>query len=184
AERLVEGGAVLATVDQNRVKRPVEIVTRTDTRREHRLDRILDGGRPHPHAGLAQRAGEIDDIVGDAPFGIRFCCSVGGHGYSAAESSALTSSRMRRPSPCPMRAMSSWYFSSTPMVSEMVSGSSAILSNSVSAPAQSMVSATPGTLNRSISRSFCTNETTSADRRLLACGTLVRTISSSRAASG
>ena len=53
-------------------------------------------------------------------------------------SSALTSSRMRRPSPCSMRAMSSWYFSSTPIVSETVSGSSATLSSSVSALAQSM----------------------------------------------
>ena len=43
------------------------------------------------------------------------------------------------------------------MVSDTVSGSSATLSSSVSAPAQSMVSATPGTLNSSSSRSFWMN---------------------------
>ena len=66
-----------------------------------------------------------------------------------------------------MRAMSSWYFSSTPIVSDTVSGSSATLSSSVSAPAQSIVSATPGTLNSSSCRSFWMKRTTSADSRLV-----------------
>src|SRR5438128_5148113 len=128
--------------DQHRMQRPIEIVPRADAGGEHRLDGILDRGRTDTHAGLAQRPREIDDVVGDmsvrcrlSGFRARRC-----HGaYSAAESSALTSLRIRRPSPCSMRAMSSWYFRSTPIVSDTVSGSRATLSSSVSAPAQSMV---------------------------------------------
>ena len=66
---------------------------------------------------------------------------------AARSSRALSSSSLALvPS---MRAMSSWYFSSTPSVSETVAGSSATTSSSASAVAQSSVSATPGDLNRS-----------------------------------
>ena len=63
--------------------------------------------------------------------------------------SARTSSRILRTSLDPMRAMSSWYFSSTPSVSATSDGSSATASSSTSACAQSSVSATPGALNSS-----------------------------------
>ena len=134
------------------------------------------------------RTREIDDVVGKPALRrstIRNVRRDRHPGYSAAvESSALTSLRRRRPSPCSIRAISSWYLSRTPIVSDTVSGSSATLSSSVSAPAQSSVSATPGTLNRSSWRSFWMKPTISAERRLLACGTFRLTISSSRWASG
>ena len=69
-ERLVEGRVVFAPVDQHGMQRPVEIVARADARREYRLDGILDRRRPDAHARLAQRAGEIDDVVGKPP--VRF----------------------------------------------------------------------------------------------------------------
>jgi hypothetical protein len=88
---------ILVPRHQHGVQRPVEIVAGTYTGGQHRLDGVLDRGRPNPHAGLAQGAGEIDDVVGDAPVGgglFRFgACH---RPYSAAESSAFTSLRMRR----------------------------------------------------------------------------------------
>src|SRR3546814_9133665 len=57
--------------------------------------------------------------------------------------------------------MSSWYLSSTPSVLSMVSGSSATLSRKASARVQSIVSATPGSLNSSVSRRCCTKATIS-----------------------
>ena len=81
--------------------------------------------------------------------------------------------------PC-RRGMSSWYFSSTPSVSLMVSGSSSSRSSCDSAVAQSIVSATPGSLNRSSLRSSCTKPTTWRDSRSLAPGALPFRISSSR----
>ena len=62
--------------------------------------------------------------------------------------------------------MSSWYFSSTPSVSDTVAGSSATASSSLKAVAQSSVSATPGDLNRSCLRSACTKPTTCSDKLL------------------
>ena len=62
--------------------------------------------------------------------------------------------------------MSSWYLSSAPSVSLTVSGSSASASSATSALVQSMVSATPGSLNRSILRSRCTKATISRDERV------------------
>ena len=73
--------------------------------------------------------------------------------------------------PC-RRAMSSWYFSSTPSVSLIVLGSRSSASSSDSAVAQSIDSATPGALNRSSLRSSCTKPTTWRDRRSLAPGAL------------
>gem|GEM_PF-4596148 len=80
--------------------------------------------------------------------------------------------------------MSSWYLSSAPSVSLTVAGSRVMRSSATSALDQSMVSATPGSLNKSILRSRCTNSTTSRDRRSEQPGALRRRISSSRAASG
>ncbi len=110
AKRLVEDGVVLMARNQHGMQRPVEIVAVADAGRQHRLDGVLDGSRADPHAGLAQRSREIDDVVGHAAFGrhlVSFADRIRHGVYSAAASSALTSSRMRRPSPWPMRAMSS-----------------------------------------------------------------------------
>src|SRR5208282_4234351 len=111
-------------------------------------------------------------------------CAYKQSGYSAALSSDFTSSSSSLTLLPSSRAMSSWYLSSTPSVSETVAGSSATTSSSDSAAAQSSVSATPGDLNRSCLRSACTNATTCSVSFLLTPGTLARTISSSRSAVG
>src|SRR5579863_4940457 len=69
-----------------------------------------------------------------------------------------------------MRAISSWYLRRTPSVSLIASGVSSSTSNCISASAQSIVSAMPGSLNKSILRSFCTTATTSRDRCAFALG--------------
>ena len=111
SECLVEGRMVLVARHQHCMQRPVEIVTGADARRQHCLDGVLHGSRANAHAGLAQSTREIHDVVGDAPVRPRWSLlgnqSIHGAPYSAAESSAFTSLRMRRPSPCSMRAMSS-----------------------------------------------------------------------------
>ncbi len=66
----------------------------------------------------------------------------------------------------------------------MARGSSASTSSCISAWVQSMVSATPGSLNSSISRSLCTKPTTSRDSASDAPGALTFKISSSRSAEG
>jgi len=79
------------------------------------------------------------------------------------------------------RAMSSWYFNQHPSVSLMTSGSSASLSSSTSAFDQSIVSATPGSLNRSMPRSFWMKSTTSWESRSAAPGALAAAGSRARA---
>src|SRR3569833_4006346 len=101
---------VLAPRDEHCMQRPVEIVARADAGGKHRLDGVLHGSRTDAHACLAQRTREIDDVVGDAPTGERFFGFRTRHrhrAYSAADSSAFTSLRMRRPSPSPIRSISS-----------------------------------------------------------------------------
>jgi hypothetical protein len=83
-----------------------------------------------------------------------------------------------------IRPMSSWYFKSTPSVSETSAGSRATASSSVSALAQSSVSATPGALNRSCLRIAWTKATISSVSRAGVRGALARRIAISRAASG
>src|ERR1700682_2565618 len=104
--------------------------------------------------------------------------------YSAARKSDFTSSSISLTLEPSSLAMSSWYFSSTPSVSDTVAGSSATTSSSDNAAAQSKVSATPGDLNRSCLRNACTKATTCSDSFLLTPGTLVRTMASSRSAVG
>src|SRR5438874_6118477 len=70
--------------------------------------------------------------------------------------------------------MSSWYFRSTPTVSLIACGANSSASNCISASVQSIVSAMPGNLNKSILRSFWTNSTTSRDSDSLARGALDR----------
>src|SRR5882762_7916425 len=101
-----------------------------------------------------------------------------------AELSALTSASRRSASLPRTRVMSSWYLSRAPRVSLTVSVSSVILSRATSAFDQSIVSATPGSLNRSILRRRCTKATTSREMFSEASGALRLRISSSRAASG
>src|SRR5262245_51564134 len=97
---------------------------------------------------------------------------------------AFASASIRSASPAATRSRSSRYLSSTPRVLLTVSGSSATRSSATRQFAQSMVSATPGCLKRSLWRSRCTNATTSRDSRSDARGALRCRISSSRFASG
>ena len=64
-ERRVEERAMLALLHEDGMERPVEIVARADAGRLHRADRIDHRGRADGQPGFAQRAGEIDDVVGD-----------------------------------------------------------------------------------------------------------------------
>src|SRR5262249_1221692 len=177
-ERLVKQDRVLVALHEHRMQCPVEVVARADAGRLESLERVEHGARSDRDAGGAQRAREVDDVLGEAPLRIDHC------DYSAARISARTwsiSSFAFEPS---MRAMSSWDVSSTASGSDTVCGSSAIASSSVSAVAQSSVSATPGDLNRSSLRSAWTKCTISWDRRAPMPGTLVRTIDNSRSAVG
>ena len=65
-EGLVEDLVILVAGDEHGMERPVEVVAAADAGGEHRLDCIAYRGRPDPQPRLAQRSGEIDDVVGDA----------------------------------------------------------------------------------------------------------------------
>ena len=66
----------------------------------------------------------------------------------------------------------------------LLCGANSSASNCISASVQSIVSAMPGNLNKSILRNFWTNSTTSRDSASLARGALRFRISSSRSAFG
>ncbi len=77
AERLVEQHPVLTLAHEHRMQRPVEVLAvgnACDLDGAHRIDH---GCRPRRHAGLPQRAGEMDDIVDDTA--VRALVQ-GGHG--------------------------------------------------------------------------------------------------------
>jgi len=93
------------------------------------------------------------------------------------------STRVRVAAP-EIRARSSWYFSKTPRVALTVSGSSSTQPSATRAWPQSRVSATPGSLNRSLARSWWTNATICAASRAGTSGARAVRIASSRAASG
>ena len=101
-----------------------------------------------------------------------------------AAAAAFASPTRRSASSPATRSRSSRYLSSTPSVLLTVSGSSATRSSATRQFAQSMVSATPGSLKSSVLRSRCTKATTSFDSAALALGALRCRISSSRRASG
>ncbi len=66
AERLVEQQRVLVPLHEHRVQRPVEVLAGADAGRFDRRERIEHRARPDRNAGRAQRAGEIDDVLGEA----------------------------------------------------------------------------------------------------------------------
>src|SRR5205823_12069652 len=107
-----------------------------------------------------------------------------GAGVHQAAAAAFASPTRRSASSPATRSRSSRYLSSTPSVLFTVSGSSVTRSCATRQFAQSMVSATPGSLKSSVLRSRCTNATTSFDSAALALGALRCRISSSRRASG
>jgi hypothetical protein len=80
--------------------------------------------------------------------------------------------------------MSSWYFKSAPRVSAITCGESATASSATRHFAQSIVSATPGFLNRSSVRRRWTKATTSRESVALASGARARRMASSRSMSG
>src|SRR5690606_24697074 len=114
-ECLVEQRLVLVSLDEVAEQGGVEFLARADADRVHRFDRVPDRARSQLQAGAAQDPAEMDDIIREPSF------AGGRRGYQpTALSSALTASSACRPSePC-IRAISSWYLSSAPTVSEMV----------------------------------------------------------------
>src|SRR5262245_52115901 len=80
AERLLEDERVLVALHEYRVQRPVEIVARADARRRHRGKRVHHRAGTDRNAGRPQRAGEVDDVLGQ-PAGLAiatFCVPVAG----------------------------------------------------------------------------------------------------------
>ena len=65
AERLIEQHRMLVPLHEHRVQRPVEILARADAGGLHRLERIEHRAGPDRNAGGAQRAREIDDVLGE-----------------------------------------------------------------------------------------------------------------------
>ena len=65
AKRLIEQHRVLVPLHEHRVQRPVKIVARADAGRLHRFERIEHRAGPDRNAGRAQRAGEVDDVLGE-----------------------------------------------------------------------------------------------------------------------
>ncbi len=108
AERLIEQDRVLVAFDEHRMQRPVKIIAGADAGRLHRFERIEHRAGPDRNAGGAQRAGEVDDILGEAALlfsHLRF-----GHErriHSAARSSDFTSSSSSLTLQPSRRAMSS-----------------------------------------------------------------------------
>src|SRR5256885_2683765 len=100
------------------------------------------------------------------------------------QAAALASATRRSASSPATRSRSSRYLSSTPSVLFTVSGSSVTRSSATRQFAQSMVSATPGSLKSSVFLSRCTKATTSRESESAAFGALRRRVSSSRRASG
>jgi len=62
-ERLIEQEAMLVLLDEDGVQCRVEIAAIAETRRLHRGDRVEHRAGAERHARLAQRAGEIDDVL-------------------------------------------------------------------------------------------------------------------------
>src|SRR5208337_50600 len=62
-ERLIEQQAVLVLLDEDSVQGRIEVVAIAKTRRLDRGERVEHRPRAERHARLAQRAGEIDDVL-------------------------------------------------------------------------------------------------------------------------
>ena len=63
AEDLGEDRAMLGPRDEAGMQRPVEIRAFGEPRRLDRADRVDDPARAHRQARLAERAGEMDDVL-------------------------------------------------------------------------------------------------------------------------
>ena len=61
-ERLIEQFALVAPVDEDGVKRPVEVAAVADADGLDRFQRLQHLARPDRHAGDAQAAGEMHDV--------------------------------------------------------------------------------------------------------------------------
>ena len=64
-ERLVEEKAVLMLLDEHRVQRGAEVTPIAEAHSLDRGERVQHRARAERHAGLAKRAGEMDDIFGE-----------------------------------------------------------------------------------------------------------------------
>ena len=64
AERLIEKLEILWPLDQDGVERPVQLVTLDDVHGGRGGEGVESARRPEPQAGAAQKAGEVDDVVG------------------------------------------------------------------------------------------------------------------------
>src|SRR5690349_12419400 len=113
------------------MQRPVEVLAGADAGRLNGRERVERRARSDRNAGGAQRTREVEDILGEPALGHRPLLH---QRYSAACSSARTSSSRLLALVWSMRPMSSWYLSNTPSVSLTVAGSSATTSSSASAP--------------------------------------------------
>src|SRR5258706_13487330 len=180
-EGLVEDRALLFARQQHRRHGPVPVVAavkgrfaRRDLERPHAVDGAVGADA---QAGGAQQAREMHHVF-------RKPAGRGAVHAGQAAAAALASPTRRTASSPATRSRSSRYLSSTPSVLLTVPGSSATRSSAVRQFAQSMVSATPGSLYRSVLRRRCTKATTSRDSAAPALGALRRRISSSCAASG
>ena len=69
AEGLVEQDRVLVPLHEHRVQRPIEVLAVADARHLHGLERIEHGARADRNAGRAQRAREVEDVLGEAALG-------------------------------------------------------------------------------------------------------------------
>ena len=56
--------------DKHAMQRPVEIITAGDTRSLDRADRLDRSGWTYPHSGVAQGAGEMDEVFRQPPMRI------------------------------------------------------------------------------------------------------------------
>ena len=98
AERLVEQNRMLVPLHEHRVQRPVEILAVADARDVDRFQRIEHRAGPDRNAGRAQRAREVEDVFGEAAFGLTSAMT------ATPPPAAPTSPRRAAPSPCCRRA--------------------------------------------------------------------------------
>ena len=100
-ERLVEGGHLVRVGDRHGSERVVGVVGATESDDGRRPDEAGRGLWGEPEAAVAQVSGEVDEVLGED-------CRVRPRQAPVATSDPTPASRTR--------AMSSWYFSTTPSV--------------------------------------------------------------------
>src|SRR5207247_7770443 len=123
---LIEQVLVLDAIEQARAQHRVEVTATVEAGDAQRLQRELHAVGAHRHAGAAQHPREVHDVLGETAGG-----RASDQHQAVVRAAALrTSSSSRAASPPCMRAMSSWYFSSTPSVSWITAGSSTTVSSS------------------------------------------------------